>query len=290
MRSETLRVAQKRKDDEWYTRYEDVEKELTHYSFDGMRVLCPCDSPRSSFTQYFLNNFERLGLKLLTYAWVEPNLTAFMSAFDGKTTTEPISILGFEDARVTAALLNTDIVATNPPFSLCSKKFFKWLAGNKRVNFILVGCNYWAMYKDFFNNYLLGTRRAYPGFEKIHKFNGSDGSVKLLGNVTWFQTLVEHYSRDIPLSDAEYKPENFRYYGTPELAGVPYVERCRDIPKNYMGKISVPASFVLTKQCADYEIVDNFPGKTKRTGLKLADGKPYFSHIGVIRKSKPETI
>ena len=280
-------TAARRRDDEWYTRYEDVEKELAHYSFNGMRVLCPCDSPESSFTQYFLNNFHRLGLKSLTYAWIQQDMTAFMSTFDGKTTvTEPISILGFEDAKVTGALMKSDIVVTNPPFSLCSKKFFRWILDNRGrdMNFILVGCLFWFSYQDFVRNYLYKDRKVYPGFEKINSFRRPDGSDETLGNTFWLQTLRENYSRNIQLSNTVYSPEKFRHYGTPELANVPYVDKCENIPKDYFGVMAVPLSFVLTRQSKDYEIVDLYNGKTKRTGVSLADGKPYFTHLAVVRK------
>ena len=44
-----LRRAQKAKDDEFYTRIEDVERELAFYpgAFTGKRVYCPCDGPEA---------------------------------------------------------------------------------------------------------------------------------------------------------------------------------------------------------------------------------------------------
>lgn len=63
-----LRGAQKAKKDEFYTRLEDIEKELRHYRdhFKGKVVFCNCDDPRvSNFFHYFSYGFEHLGLKQL---------------------------------------------------------------------------------------------------------------------------------------------------------------------------------------------------------------------------------
>lgn len=54
--------------DEFYTTYETIKKELEHYeyAFDGKVVLCNCDDPfESNFSKYFLKNFNRLHIKKL---------------------------------------------------------------------------------------------------------------------------------------------------------------------------------------------------------------------------------
>lgn len=68
----SLRVARNAKNDEFYTRYEDIAREIDayyEYDYDVFRdktVLCPCDDPEwSNFTRYFVTNFQRLGLKKL---------------------------------------------------------------------------------------------------------------------------------------------------------------------------------------------------------------------------------
>lgn len=63
-----LNKANKAKKDEFYTRLEDIQRELAHYRqhFKGKTVLCNCDDPRvSNFFHYFAMNFEALGLKRL---------------------------------------------------------------------------------------------------------------------------------------------------------------------------------------------------------------------------------
>ena len=67
--NERLRRARDARDDEFYTQYSDIERELEHYEskFVGKRIYCNCDNPlESAFFRYFHLNFNRLGLRSLT--------------------------------------------------------------------------------------------------------------------------------------------------------------------------------------------------------------------------------
>ena len=62
--------AKNAKNDEFYTQYADIEKEISAYLefdpdvFRGKTVFLPCDDPEwSNFTKYFAQNFEKFGLK-----------------------------------------------------------------------------------------------------------------------------------------------------------------------------------------------------------------------------------
>lgn len=72
MANENLGNAKKAKDDEFYTQFHDIEKEMNAYLefnpqvFRGKTILLPCDDPEwSNFTKYFAQKFESLGLKKL---------------------------------------------------------------------------------------------------------------------------------------------------------------------------------------------------------------------------------
>ena len=72
MANDKLSAAKTAKNDEFYTQYHDIEREVEAYLeynpdvFRGKTVLLPCDDPEwSNFTRYFAQNFERLGLKKL---------------------------------------------------------------------------------------------------------------------------------------------------------------------------------------------------------------------------------
>ena len=67
-----LTKAKSAKNDEFYTQYADIQKEINAYLdydpnvFRGKTVLLPCDDPEwSNFTRFFAQNFETLGLKKL---------------------------------------------------------------------------------------------------------------------------------------------------------------------------------------------------------------------------------
>ena len=70
--AEFLTQAKKGKNDEFYTQYEDIQKEMNAYleynpdTFRDKIVLLPCDDPEwSNFTKFFAQNFENFGLKKL---------------------------------------------------------------------------------------------------------------------------------------------------------------------------------------------------------------------------------
>jgi hypothetical protein len=72
MANENLTKAKTGKNDEFYTLYHDIEKEINAYieydpnAFKGKIILLPCDDPEwSNFTKFFAQNFERFKLKKL---------------------------------------------------------------------------------------------------------------------------------------------------------------------------------------------------------------------------------
>ena len=72
MANSNLTNAKRAKNDEFYTQYHDIEKEIGAYIeynpdvFRDKTILLPCDDPEwSNFTKFFAQNFQRLGLKKL---------------------------------------------------------------------------------------------------------------------------------------------------------------------------------------------------------------------------------
>ena len=72
MANTNLSKAKSAKNDEFYTQYADIQKEVNAYLdydenvFRGKTILLPCDDPEwSNFTKFFAQNFERFGLKKL---------------------------------------------------------------------------------------------------------------------------------------------------------------------------------------------------------------------------------
>lgn len=84
MANTTLKTAKKNKNDEFYTQYQDIQKEVNAYIeydkdvFRGKTILLPCDDPEwSNFTKFFAQNFENFGIKKListSYAYNSKNV------------------------------------------------------------------------------------------------------------------------------------------------------------------------------------------------------------------------
>lgn len=84
MANERLKKAKTDKNDEFYTQYEDIQREINAYldfnpdTFRNKTVLLPCDDPEwSNFTKFFAQNFESLGLKKLISTSYAPESKKF---------------------------------------------------------------------------------------------------------------------------------------------------------------------------------------------------------------------
>lgn len=132
--NKNLHEAKKNKNDEFYTRYEDIEKEMVHYDkehFKDKIVYCPCDDYRwSNFVKYFKDHFKDLGLKMLYATNYDIGDGAWKYRYDGVTEVV-VKAEGngdFRSEECTRIKDGCDIVITNPPFSLF-REFVKWLMG-----------------------------------------------------------------------------------------------------------------------------------------------------------------
>lgn len=99
-KNDTLTAAQVKKSDEFYTQYEDIQREVNAYleydpdMFRDKTVLLPCDDPEwSNFTRFFAQNFELLGLKKListsyateskiTHEYIQLSIFDFLTEFE----------------------------------------------------------------------------------------------------------------------------------------------------------------------------------------------------------------
>lgn len=180
-----LRRARAIPHDEFYTRYEDIEQELTHYTshFTGKTVYCNCDDPyQSQFFAYFVNNFHKLGLKkLISTCWngiptcYQPTLfddsdpvplrTAYKAIvtrvnngmedvfdIDGNTIEQLSGNGDFRSPECRVLLDEADIVVTNPPFSLFRE--LVELLVEAGTDFILLGNVNAVTYRDFWKLYI----------------------------------------------------------------------------------------------------------------------------------------
>lgn len=87
-KNSNLTKAKNAKNDEFYTQYHDIEKEIGAYLeynpdvFRGKTVLLPCDDPEwSNFTKYFAQNFEHFKLKKLISTSYAPDSKIYKSKY-----------------------------------------------------------------------------------------------------------------------------------------------------------------------------------------------------------------
>lgn len=162
---ESLGRARAAKNDEFYTKYEDVSDEIEeYYSFNNdvfrdKTVLLPCDDPeKSNFTKYFLDNFDRFGLKrLISTSYngrsdlLQERRGKIMDFVRGDENQEWSYLEGdgdFASPEVTALRDQADIVITNPPFSKF-RMIFDWCIEGG-VDFSLMGTNMVVTYHNVF--------------------------------------------------------------------------------------------------------------------------------------------
>lgn len=88
MANTNLANAKSAKNDEFYTQYHDIQKEINAYLdydpdvFRGKTVLLPCDDPEwSNFTKFFAQNFELLGLKKLVSTSYAPESKKYKTPY-----------------------------------------------------------------------------------------------------------------------------------------------------------------------------------------------------------------
>src|SRR5689334_19424762 len=166
--------ARKAKQDEFYTRLADIERELRHYRqhFRGKVVYCNADDPRiSNFFHYFSHNFERLGLKkLITTCYQSQERDLFSQGdsdhaiyleYEGDKSGNRVPDLDeigvhalegdgdFRSPECVELLKQADIVVTNPPFSLFREFTEQLMKYDKK--FLIIGNQNAISYKETFD-------------------------------------------------------------------------------------------------------------------------------------------
>lgn len=243
--NENLRKAQTAKNDEFYTQYQDIEKEILQYDLRGKKVLCNCnDGLTSEFLNYFVNNFDCLELDELVCLTYNKDGKAYKYTKRPKVDLMVEQLIGsgaFDSQEGRDALAACDIVITNPPFSQF-RDFVNLILSYKK-DFLIIGSKNAITYKEFFP--LLMSGKVHIGNFNVSTFKQPDGTDKKFGNIGWFTTLsVAKAAQPIPLT-ATYDPQNYPTYDNFRAIEV---SRTANIPKDYDGVMGVPISF-LDKFC-----------------------------------------
>ena len=257
MHNENLHKAKAAKNDEFYTRLEDIEKELKHYTehFKGKVVYCNCDDAnRSNFFKYFSTNFQKLGLKKLITSGLDENGKGIIAIQTG----DDIDIFDgngdFRSEECIEFLKEADIVVTNPPFSLFREYVAQLMQYGKK--FLIIGNLNAITYKEIFpyikdNKLWLGIHSNktmdFGMPNKYEKWDRIENGIKIgkVPAVAWY-TNLEHSKRNEELIlYKHYNPTEYPKYSNYDAIEVGKVA---EIPMDYGGVCGVPISF-LDKYC-----------------------------------------
>ncbi|TAG87018.1 MAG: adenosine deaminase [Bacteroidetes bacterium] len=311
--NQTLHIAKNSKKDEFYTQLSDIERELIYYKehFKNKVVFCNCDDPRNSnFFKYFADNFENLELKKLLVACYknqEKNLfiqqesenAVFLEYTGNKNENKIYNIneIGikylkgngdFRSQESIELLKQSDIVVTNPPFSLFREYVEQLIKYEKK--FLIIGNINAITYKEIFklikeNKAWLGINmgRGISGFivPQYYELYGTEVNIDNFGNkiispnnclwLTNLDTFKRH--EDIILTKTycgnEKKYPKFDNYDAIN------VNKTKDIPIDYDGVMGVPITFLHKLNPEQFELIKFRKGNDDKD-LSINGKCPYF--------------
>jgi len=292
-----LAAAKKAKNDEFYTKYEDIEAEVMKYrkQFKDKIVYLPCDDPaekKSEFWSFFVNNFDAFGLKKLIAThydengkaykiWIEDDTTGDGYIDDADALQEDLEGDGdFRSSECIEILKECDIVCTNPPFSLF-KEFLPLIAKYEKY-FLVIGPLNATTYKEIFP--LIQEGKMWSGYNNVKEFLTPDKKSQKFGNVFWYTNMPNKNTTDFLVLTKEYKEEN---YPKCDYYDAIYIDKVVNIPKNYEGCMAVPISIFQGKYNPNqFEIVGNTEGKDFAPKGYHLDNEPYGCVVEGISKYK----
>lgn len=236
--SANLHRAKNAKNDECYTRWVDIEREVNSYvSYDpdvfrGKTVLLPCDDPEwSNFTRYFVTNFQRLGLKKLISTSYAPGARTKITLLDIMSSSPEYDVKKQETHGRIFTLTYDDMLDDSSYVNVDNMKW-SYLEGtgdfrSKEVTAlrdeadVIVTNPPFSLFREFLewiedggkrflivgNENAISYKTVFPlikdnkiwlGCTKPSEFDTPDESVKKLGNVAWF-TNIQYGKRHQPL-------------------------------------------------------------------------------------------
>ena len=311
MSKEKLLNSYNRKNDEFYTLYDDIASELPNYreQLKGKRIICPCDWDESLIEEIVYSDGDYVPAATLlskgdtikdinipaslnriekSLDLVKCNFVKFLVAHAEAYGIKSISVSGYNPATNEGIRFQDidytkyDVVVTNPPFSLF-REFVDTMFSNN-MKFIIIGPQNAITYKETFE--YIKDNRLWLGYH--HHLTGfilPDGTILKKNDALprcccWFTNLDVKYRHDKLILTENYTPERFpRYYN---YNGID-VNETKSIPYDFYGHMGVPITFLQKYNPEQFEIIGKGVQveKTKRfKGDKATlwiekDGKPY---------------
>jgi hypothetical protein len=294
MSNKHLNNAKKNKNDEFFTQLPDIENELRHYQnhFKNKIVFCNCDDPTfSNFWKYFHLNFQKLKLKKLLSTHYSKEGSSYKMEYSGGNDSDrdigiktPLIENGdFRSQECIELLKKSDIVVTNPPFSLFREYVAQLIKYNKK--FIIIGSLNALTCKGIFtlfknNSFWFGYNSnktfkfSVPDYYKAPKSTEVDEynrKIIKMSAICWFTNCsITKQLEKIQLTEI-YTPEKYPKYDNYDAINV---DKVKEIPKDYDGVMGVPISFFTKYSPAQFEIIKFRKGDDNKD-LRLSGTHPY---------------
>ena len=303
--------AQSNQQDEFWTKYDTIAEELIYYKafLKNKVVYCNCDHPdRSNFWKYLKEHFEDFGLKRLVSTFY--GMDSFQTAIykmNGSLTEVRIPLDGDGDYRSEECLSildSSDVVITNPPFSLT--KYFVPLMYEHKKDFIILGNQNIMTFRDVYPHILdqslhLGVSIHSGDIEfeipKDYDVIGNacvkdDRKYARVTGIRWF-TSFDHgkYAAFMKLMSAEWNLKNnpalvktfmnkYAVKSYPKYDNYPAIEvpYTTAIPANYDGVVGVPITFLDKYNPEQFRFVGFRKGLDGRD-LSIGGKQPYFRFL-----------
>ena len=322
-----LHMSRSGKTDEFYTQLSTIEDELRHYRryFRDKVIFCNADDPAigedgqdhfgdglggytSNFFRYFQLNFHQLGIKKLITTHYVPKGASYKFEIvrtGNDNQAEPPEYIrtplqgngDFRSPECVELLKQSDIVVTNPPFSLM--KEYVPLIQESGKQFLVLGNMNHITFKEIFHYFYdhkmwLGYNSGhfwfrvpdyYPAKNTDFKQDEAGRKWRRMGNICWF-TNMDIEKRHEPLNlYMRYTPENYPKYDNFDAI---HVEKVAEIPLDYFGIISVPITYFASHCDTQFEILGKLDGGTTNNPLDLAkpilEGEAKYKRIAIRRK------
>ena len=305
--NDNLHKAKNVKNDEFYTKLSDIENELRNYKhhFNGKVVLCNCDeSEHTNFYKYFALNFMVLNLKKLICVGYRINRVAEVHVLervsDNRVNEYNTPLKGhgdFRDQESIEFLKESDIVVTNPPFSLFREFMDLLIQYDKK--FLVIGNFNAVKYKNIFplikdNKLWIGTRPFGGAISMI--FNVPDekqliesGKHYIMFNgkamaqipATWFTNLYHAKQKPLVLSKTYHGNESM--YPKYDNADVINIDRKTNIPIDYYGVMGIPITFIDRYNKNYFEILGMDKDFTNDGNGAILKGRHLYGRIFIRR-------
>lgn len=250
--NKSMHQARINKNDEFYTRLEDIEDEISMHEdyvrqFEGKTVLCNCDDPEwSNFFLFFRLHFKQLKLKKVIFTHYEADGSpSYKLEWDGSyigydtlnLIKTPLKGNGdFRSPECVALLDECDVVVTNPPFSLF-REFVGLLVEHKK-DFVIIGNKNSVTMKEIFPKFQDGTFAL--GYTTPHDFILPKDAPKtnVNGLCKWYTTFkLDKYNEELPLC-CQYEGHEDEYPKYDNYDAIE-VNSPKRIPRDYWGVMGV---------------------------------------------------